>query len=201
MKHLILLALGLSLLASCESGSDSGTKSDTVGWNDSLATIYMERGKMIAQSTFQTLSSTLTTTMQAEGPSGAVSYCQLEAYPLTDSLSDAYEASIRRTSHKVRNPSNAASDSEQGIIDKYLAAMEAGNKPTPVVKPHGQDYVRFYAPIILQQQCVVCHGVPGESLTTSLHKEILKKYPNDQAVGFQVGDLRGIWSITMKQSM
>jgi len=48
-------------------------------------------------------------------------------------------------------------------------------------------------PIRLRAECEMCHG-PVESITEDIHRAIDTFYPNDQAVGFVEGDLRGwVW--------
>ena len=56
----------------------------------------------------------------------------------------------------------------------------------------------FYAPILLQQKCLTCHGIIGEDITFKTDSIIKSIYQNDVATGFKEGDLRGIWSITFQ---
>ena len=85
------------------------------------------------------------------------------------------------------------------MLEQYQQVLAEAGTPAPRAMPIGQDSVAFFAPIILQAQCEVCHGTPGESLSTDLLSSIQQKYPNDEAVGFAAGDLRGIWSIRMSR--
>jgi hypothetical protein len=45
-------------------------------------------------------------------------------------------------------------------------------------------------PIKLQAQCLMCHG-PAEKIPLEVKTQLAKLYPQDQATGFQEGDLRG----------
>ena len=45
-------------------------------------------------------------------------------------------------------------------------------------------------PIRLKAQCLMCHG-PKEQVLPDVQAAIGRAYPNDQATGFQEGDLRG----------
>lgn len=52
-----------------------------------------------------------------------------------------------------------------------------------------QNYMRA---IVMQPQCLACHG---SAVAKPLKQAIAEKYPNDQATGFEVGDLRGAFLI------
>ncbi|PTB91349.1 hypothetical protein C9994_15705, partial [Marivirga lumbricoides] len=54
----------------------------------------------------------------------AAEYCALEAYPLTDSLSDVYKVFLKRVSVKPRNTRNEPSDVERGLLEAYDYAHE-----------------------------------------------------------------------------
>jgi hypothetical protein len=56
----------------------------------------------------------------------------------------------------------------------------------------------FYAPILLQQKCLACHGEIGKNVTVKTDSIIKSFYPHDAATGFKEGDLRGIWSIAFE---
>ncbi len=45
-------------------------------------------------------------------------------------------------------------------------------------------------PIRLKAECQVCHG-PAEMIDEEILASIAESYPEDQAVGFAEGDLRG----------
>lgn len=45
-------------------------------------------------------------------------------------------------------------------------------------------------PIKLQAQCLMCHG-PKEQIAPVIQDQLVKLYPNDEAIGFKEGELRG----------
>jgi hypothetical protein len=55
--------------------------------------------------------------------------------------------------------------------------------------------VRYFAPIFMKGQCLKCHGSLGADINDTTYAIIKEHYPNDQAIGFEEGELRGIWSI------
>ena len=171
-------------MVACSSQSDSRVEST-----------QLEQGKKIAQASFSALSAKLTKAMGNDGPEGAVEFCSLEALPLTDSLSKHFGATIKRSALKYRNAKNKPDSSELAALVKYSEEIGQGIKPEPyVINVNGQE--RFIAPIPTKTLCLSCHGIPGVNITEPVEAKINDIYPRDLAIGFQEGDLRGIWSIT-----
>ena len=102
MKNLLLLAL-VVIFISCNSKK-------TLQSYSQLDTTYISRGNVIAKLSFETLSGELQKALQNGGIDSALQYCNLRAYPITDSLSLVHQASIKRVSTKVRNPRNKADE-------------------------------------------------------------------------------------------
>lgn len=157
---------------------------------------YLQKGQMIAQSSFAALSARLMTAIEQGGVPHAVKYCNTAALPLIDSLSKAHQASIRRTSLKVRNVQDVPQGWEKKILAEYQALLAEGKRPGPVVKKLDQKRVAFAAPIFIAQPCLKCHGKLGETLNDQHYTIIKQLYPQDQAIGYVDGDWRGMWSVT-----
>jgi hypothetical protein len=186
MKRLLVL-FSVIVFVACSSNSDSKVEASK-----------LEQGKKIASESFQALSGKLMKAMGAGGPEGAVEFCNLEAYPLTDSLSKHFGVTIKRSALKYRNAQNKPDSSELAALVKYSEEIGKGVQPKPyVVNVNGKE--RFIAPIPTKALCLSCHGVPGVNITESVEAKINESYPNDMAIGFQEGDLRGIWSITFNE--
>ena len=158
------------------------------------ATSFLE-GKEIAQATFKALGGQLQAALAEGGVEQAIAYCNVAAYPITDSLSLAYHARVRRTALKYRNPRNAPIPAERLVLEEYALRKSGGEELTPRVMQLGEDSVAFYAPILMQPLCVTCHGIPGETMAVETQTLVQQYYAQDQAVGFGEGDLRGMWSI------
>lgn len=149
--------------------------------------------------TFKTLSGTLQEKMQEGGPALALDYCNTNAYPLTESMSEKYDVTIKRTALYYRNPANKPSAQEESVLNDYQKMMNEGQTPEAVVKVNDDDQAVYYAPIVLAPACVKCHGEPDVEIQPEVYDKILHLYPEDKATGFAAGDLRGIWSITFKK--
>lgn len=156
---------------------------------------YLTEGKTIATETFKALSSELKGALARGGVPEAISYCNIQAMPITDSLSDVYNAKIKRTSLKVRNPKNAPDSLELAILKEYRSKFRNGDSLHPKILPAGDQEVLFTAPIMLKPLCLNCHGEIGKQIQDTSYAIIKKHYPDDQATGYAAGDLRGMWSI------
>ncbi len=163
---------------------------------EKIDTDYIREGKMIAETTFKVLSSNLQQAMADGGIENALNYCNVKAMPLTDSLSEHYNVSIKRVSNKTRNLLNQATESEKIILNDYLASNENRN---PVIKINKNGNSTFYAPITTKGLCLSCHGIVGESLLLENYEKIKTLYPQDQATGYNLDELRGMWSIEFKK--
>ena len=181
------------LLDACQAGSD--TKKSEIHDNAELSEAFSNRGAEIVSGTFQTLSGNLKEAIGRGGVPEAISYCNLNASPLVDSLSQLHNVVIKRTSHKLRNPKNLATEAEANLIDLYQKNIEQKIAPQAQVEVSDHE-VHYYAPIILMEACLKCHGNKGTDISDSDYEVIASHYPQDQAVGFKVGELRGIWSLT-----
>lgn len=155
----------------------------------------LEKGKNIAAKTFIALSSNLQKALKDGGISNAIQYCSLNALPIMDSLSKVENVKIRRTSLKVRNLKDSPTKTELAVLNQYHKSDKEGTEIKPLVQQLENQNITFYAPIRVNEFCLQCHGEIGETLTAENHLIIQNKYPEDKAIGYNAGDLRGIWSI------
>jgi hypothetical protein len=82
----------------------------------------------------------------------------------------------------LRNAANVAPE----WAEPYVAEMAAD--PTYIAGPNGE--LGALLPIKLKAECQMCHG-PAEEIDEAVMAAISESYPEDQAVGFVEGDLRG----------
>lgn len=153
-----------------------------------------ERGMAYALSTKQELGKNLMSTIQQEGTLAALEFCNVKAYPLTDSMATIHQARIKRVSDKPRNPNNKANVAELGHIEQFKKWVAKGEAYEPIVEEHGEE-VRFYYPIITNSKCLQCHGTPNADVQETVFARIRELYPNDRATGYSANEVRGIWSI------
>lgn len=164
--------------------------------SDKEIAAYTEKGGMISKSTGAELSGTLISKMKSGGVEEAVAYCNTAAIPLTSEFANKYDVLIKRTSLKTRNPLNAPSPIEESVLKAYQNQADKGISLEPQVQLSKDGIVSYYAPIMVENKCLVCHGTLGKELSKATDSIIKTHYPDDQATGFKEGDFRGIWSIT-----
>lgn len=157
-----------------------------------------ERGMQMAQATKAELGKNLMGQIQKNGVIAALDFCNIQAMPLTDSMSVAHKANIRRVTDKPRNPKNKANAVELQHIETFKNQIASGKEPKPIITTMGEE-VKFYYPIVTNSMCLKCHGTPGKELETLTLSNILKHYPNDKATGYGENEVRGIWSIEFER--
>ena len=165
----------------------------------------IQRGKAIAADTFALLSSNLQTAMQSGGVSNALPFCSLAASPLTAGMAEKHGVTLKRITHKARNPASKASETELTVLKSFAATLAAGattNPPAPFATNLVAGQATFFAPILTANElCLKCHGKPGQDISAENLAVIQKHYPQDEATGFQLGQLRGAWRIDFPLAM
>ena len=191
MKNILITFILIILSQACQHSTDkAANKKD----NDAIHAQHLEKGSEIAAATFTTLSTQIQKAMKEGGVPNALEYCNVNAYPITDSLSNQHNAIIKRTSKKVRNQKNKPNQIETEALDGFENDITNKKVITPYIQEHKDDFY-FFAPIIINDLCLKCHGDAGGDISSDDYAQILKYYPEDQAVDYKSGDLRGIWSI------
>lgn len=131
--------------------------------------------------------------MQKGGPESALEFCNIEAMPLTKSMSDKHGLVISRVSDKRRNPKNVANQEELKLIEQYKKQLLAGELLKPV-----RTETHYYEPLVTNVMCLQCHGELGKNVQPKVATKIAELYPNDLATGYKENEVRGLISIKMK---
>lgn len=187
----IVFASLVTLLAACQQSPST----ERAGARVEQEQLWLEYGQELANATFSVLSTELRSAIGRGGVPEAISYCSVSALALTDSVAMGRNAVIRRTTLKPRNPANGPDSREAAVLDRYRQLAENGQPLKPQVDRDGET-VHFYAPIVVQELCLKCHGIPGETILEADYALISSMYPDDKAIGYKAGDWRGMWSIS-----
>ena len=84
----------------------------------------------------------------------------------------------------------------RAILKQFAAALTGTNPPPPLVTNRTTGTVTFFAPSVLNNEfCLKCHGALGQDISPENVAVIQNLYPQDEATGFKLGDLRGAWRI------
>jgi len=106
-----------------------------------------------------------------------------------ESVEPVPDAKVGRTSARLRNPANAPPGWARGYV-----AQTGGKKASQVAAAAFDlgDRVGLLRPIEIRRRCLQCHA-PREALAEGTRAWLSRSYPQDQAVGYALGDLRGFW--------
>ncbi|MEE9491997.1 MAG: DUF3365 domain-containing protein [Gammaproteobacteria bacterium] len=174
-----------------------------LAWTDEIAD-RQQAAKQVTGQLVKQLGGEMKKEMGSNGPAGAISVCRDAAPQITSELSRKHGWRITRVSEKVRNPMlGMADDWELKILKDFRARASKGEKYTEmafseVIEEGGQKYFRFMKAIGTQPVCLSCHG-SSEQIPANVQARLQEDYPNDTAIGYKAGDLRG--AVSIKQPM
>ncbi|HEY0721588.1 MAG TPA: DUF3365 domain-containing protein [Gammaproteobacteria bacterium] len=160
-----------------------------------------EKSKAAIGEFFGKLKGQLEAGMKEGGPVNAIQVCNTVAPALAKEASEKHKMSIGRTSLKTRNPNNVPDEWETMVLNKF-AERKAKGEPldtmsfAEVVESDGKKEYRFMKAIPTGEVCLKCHG---ENIDPAVKAKLDALYPDDQARGYKLGDLRG--AFTIRQAM
>jgi hypothetical protein len=149
---------------------------------DETQRAMLERAELARQNLFGRLMERLQGVMQSDGPVAAIAVCQQAAPQLAAEVASQTGVAIGRTSLKLRNAANQP--------PVWAGPLMAAGEPGPWASQHSDGRLGVLLPIKLQAGCLMCHGTPGE-IPPMVAEAIAERYPDDRAIGFAEGDLRG----------
>lgn len=130
--------------------------------------------------------------LQLGGPVAAIGVCHLEAPAISREMLQQTGVKVRRTSQKVRNSNNTATEGERQILTDFQKRLQEDAASVPeFFKQHADGSSVYMRAIVAQPQCLVCHG----NVTSELQQVLHRMYPKDQATGYQAGELRGAFVV------
>ena len=143
----------------------------------------------------KTLKTHLQTEMKADKTGlKAMTFCTDKADELTKEVNSKLPkgVTVRRTALKVRAEKNKPDTLDVAIMEAIISDMNKTNvnlaKPLMVETPSSH---RVYKPLFVVPACMKCHG-NEKTINPKVQEAISKKYPNDKAINFQLGDLRAV---------
>ena len=142
------------------------------------------------------------TTLQSEGPAATVRVCSDIAQERTAAFATD-GVYVRRVSERLRNPRNAPDAAEAIELQRLQVLTAEGRLPPEVVRivRTGEERsLHLLRPIRIQPPCLTCHG-QEESIPPDVRQILAERYPDDRAVGYETGDLRGAISVRVPLPM
>jgi len=132
-----------------------------------------------------------------EIPSGAVRICAEVAQDRTarHARDGIY---VRRVSQRVRNQANRPDAIELQKLEQLEALHQQRKLPTELVEVQansdGTRQLHYLRPIVILERCLACHG-PRDKMQPEVRELLSRRYPDDRAVDYRVGDFRGAVSV------
>lgn len=181
MKKLVLVSVTSLLIGSVAFADETGKSA------------AIDEAKSIAQQLGGLLREELVGAMQSGGPVNALQVCNIEAMPLTSSVSEKNGADVSRVSLKNRNPDNLPNEWQRAVLEDFEQRAAEGEPvdalvSTEFVEVDNNTQLRFMKALPTAEACLVCHG---QHINSDLQMKLTELYPDDKATGFSVGDIRG----------
>lgn len=134
---------------------------------------------------------------------GAIAGCSERAPKMAAAASQASGWEIRRVSLRARNPKATPDAWERSALEDFDRRAATGENPatlekTEIVTADGKRTLRFMKALPTQQLCLNCHG-NQDQLAPAVKAKLSEIYPNDQATGYSLGQVRG--ALTVKRPL
>ena len=139
--------------------------------------------------------------MKAGGPVNAIGVCNTRAPEIANETNAKGKLKISRVSLKNRNADNAPDEWQKSVLEDFERRKAAGDAVdtidfSEIVQTSAGKEFRYLKAIPTGEVCLSCHG-------THIHDEVKAKldelYPDDKARGFEPGDIRGAFYVTITQ--
>ena len=180
----VLLALGL--LVGSVSYADEAT--------------MLNEARSIAEMMPTRLNQVLVEEIDTKGQVGAISVCRDKAPMMARAMSDKTGWAIRRVSLRNRNPKATPDPWESAVLQEFDRRVAAGASPiglemaATVVTESGFQVVRYMKALPTREGCMQCHGNP-DFMSPAVLQTLKELYPDDKALGYNVGEVRGAISM------
>ncbi len=199
-QKLTLVSIAVMALNACAPNDPIASNSvpaapvTTAGMPQFASPALVNEASQITQRFVGTLLPTLQTAMTEGGPLNAVDVCAVQAPQIAAQLSADTGWDVSRVSLKARNSETAIPDNwERQVLmtfDQKQKMGEPGANLNVAETVNGQ--FRYMQAQPTAPLCLTCHG---SEVSVQLISAIRSKYPNDLALGYQVGEIRGAISL------
>ncbi len=169
---------------------------------DGVDPAFAQSTRGIATDLLNQLGAKLKGAMSTDGPVAAVSVCKEAAPAIAKDLSAKNNAQVTRVGTRVRNPNlGVPNDWQKAALADFEQRIANGDKSAEIEHwsvakgADGKPELRYAKAIAVQPMCVTCHG-SKDDIPAALAEKIRLEYPQDQAVGYSVGKLRGAVVVT-----
>ncbi len=162
-----------------------------VAQNDQLA----GKARRAVAEMAKTLKGELQIAMSQGGPANAIKVCREKAPQIAEAIGKRYGLIIDRTSLKPRR--RTPDPWEKQVLMTFERRKSSGEsvaalEHVEITENKGQPVLRYMKAIETKPVCLACHG---ERVAPQVEQALKALYPADQARGFNVGDIRGAFTV------
>lgn len=154
-----------------------------------------QQARALAQAFVGRLKPQLKKAINTRGPAAAIEVCAEVAPAIADELAAESGWRVKRVSLRPRNAGRAQPDAwEQAVLYEFNRRQAAGEAPAQISFFEEVDgQYRFMQAQGVEPLCLVCHG---KGLSDAVQVALDKHYPDDQATGYSLGQVRGAISLS-----
>lgn len=196
MNNLTIITAALLLVACTQNPSNTSATTPVIKVDEKT----LAETRAVAMQLRNQLGAKLAAEMSKNGPASAVGVCNISAPEIAAAISKESGWQVGRVGTRVRNASNQPNVWQQAALASFASNAAKGEKfdnmeTHSVATENGKSVLRYAKAIGVQPACLACHGKP-ENIPADVKAILQEKYPNDQAIGYSVGELRGAVVIT-----
>ncbi len=142
-----------------------------------------------------TLKPQLKKALNEGGVKHAIEVCSVQAPNIAKELSLTTQWQVKRVSLRARNKQSATPDTwEEATLKSFNQRQQQGEKAQTIAKAEiVNNEFRFMKAQGVEPLCLTCHGT---KLSDEAKAALAQYYPEDQATGYALGEIRGAFSLT-----
>lgn len=162
-------------------------------------TPWLPEARSVASAVPPKLLTVLSEQIAQGGMASAVAVCNEKAPQMAKTASEQTGWAIRRVSLKNRNPKAVPDAWERETLQEFDRRAAAGEdigklEKFATVEVDGRPQQRYMKALPTQQLCLSCHG-SRDAIPADVAAKLHALYPNDQATGYALGQVRGALTI------
>ena len=163
---------------------------------------WMADARAVATAVPPKLLQVLTDAIAKSSAADAVTVCQDTAPKMAKAASEQSGWQVRRVSLRNRNPKAVPDAWERETLEDFDRRAAAGEAPASLERAtvqtfDGKPLQRYMRALPTQGLCLSCHG-PADQLAPGVAERLKALYPDDRAVGYSLGQIRG--AMTLKRA-
>lgn len=155
----------------------------------------VEEARALVQQFSGSLQGALQSAIQEGGLTNAIEVCQVAA-PEMASDNSGGDWTISRTALKIRNPDNRPTAWQKLQLEAMQGQPVRNGRPVEVWQVSSaaeQPAFKYMSAIPTGGVCLGCHG---DDVSAQVRGTLDELYPEDEALGFLAGELRGAFVVT-----